>query len=336
MTAKPPLKDLCKNFLRFMIHTKKASPLTIKSYKTDLWELFGFEKSPSASPDSSKPSPFYKQKPQKNLLSPDLWTAKHKKALEKIIKFHLENRSVKHFQLAGSSQNRKLASAKSFIRYLARHNYITEDFRFMFKSPKVSARIPSFLSVDEIHSILQMFKKQRMNQQNRRDKALFLLLYGGGLRISEACKLKLKEINFADQSLRIKGKGRKERLLSLPKKSLQALKALGAENQKYLFGGNKPFSARKAYDIIRSLGQKAGLSKPLHPHTLRHSFATHLLAGGADLRVLQDLLGHKSLLATQKYIHLDIKRLSRALEERHPLHYSSSPLKNLHTTSSIR
>ena len=373
MTHRPPLKELCILFLHFMRHTKKASPLTVKAYRSDLWELFGFEKDSLAEELREKklkgqalftptgltsnsliseatntelekistpppPSPLVNANAKvntnakvKGAIYEDLggfeYTEKHKKDLEKVIKAHLENRSVKYFQLSGASQNRKLASAKSFIRYLAQHNYIAEDFRFMFRSPKVSARIPSFLSVDEILSILQMFKRQRESRHNSRDRALFLLLYGGGLRISEACRLQLKDIDFVDQSLKIKGKGRKERLISLPKTSIQALKELGwTENQSYVFGGTRPFSERKAYSIIRALGQRAGLSKPLHPHALRHSFATHLLAGGADLRVLQDLLGHKSLMATQKYTHLDIKHLSRALEERHPLHYSSFSL----------
>ena len=296
------LKNLCLLFLHFMAYTKKMSKHSLKAYKTDLQELFDLEKIDEFS--ISKESPSVK--------------ITNKKLLEKTIKFSIEKNTVKHLKLAHSSRNRKLAVAKSFIKWLAEYDYIDEDFRHLFKSPKVSYRIPSFLSVDEIFSILEVFKKEEGQTHTARDKALFFLLYGGGLRVSEACHLKNKDIDWSNRTIRIKGKGNKERLVSLPKKAITNLEALKTKKT-YIFG-NRPLSERKAYDIIKSIGQKTGLLKPLHPHALRHSFATHMLSGGTDLRILQELLGHKTLLATQKYTHLDLAHLFKALEKYHPLY----------------
>ena len=301
-TSQQTLENLCHLFLHFMVYTKKISEHTLKAYKTDLQELFNLKKTDEFFSSDKPPSV----------------KVEDRKQLEKIIKFLIEKNTVKHFKLANSSRGRKLAAIRSFIKWLADQDYIDEDFRHLFKSPKVASRIPSFLSVDEIFSILEMFKKEKENPYAERDRALFFLLYGGGLRVSEACQLKNKDIDWTNQILKIRGKGKKERLVSLPKKAIESLKALKT-HQIYLFG-SKPLPQRKAYDIIKSIGQKTGLLKPLHPHALRHSFATHMLLGGSDLRVLQELLGHKTLTATQKYTHLDLAHLSQALEKYHPLH----------------
>ena len=299
-TKQKTLKDLCHLFLHFMIYTKKISEHTLKAYKNDLQELFGFE-----------------QEEKHSLLKKQLLVEiDDKKQLTETIKFSVEKSTVKHLKLANSSRNRKLATIRSFIKWLAEQDYIDEDFRHLFKTPKVCSRIPSFLSVDEIFSILEMFKKEEGKANITRDKALFFLLYGGGLRVSEACQIKCEDIDWEKQILKIKGKGNKERLVSLPKKAIEHLISLKT-NQTYLFGP-RPLSQRKAYDIIKSIGQKTGLLKPLHPHALRHSFATHMLLGGSDLRVLQELLGHKTLTATQKYTHLDLAHLAQALEKYHP------------------
>lgn len=299
-TKQQILKDLCHLFLHFMAYTKKFSKHSLKAYTTDLHEFL----------DLKKPSPF--TIPEK----PILVTVKNKKQLEKTIKSLIEKNMTKHSKLAHSSRSRKLAVIKSFIKWLAEQNYIDEDFRHLFKSPKVPLRVPFFLSVDEIFSIMEMFKKEKGKVHTARDKALFFLLYGGGLRVSEACYVKVKNIDWENRTIKIKGKGNKERLVCFPKKAMENLKALKT-NHTYLFG-HKPLSERKAYDIIKSIGQKTGLLKPLHPHALRHSFATHMLTGGSNLRILQKLLGHKTLSSTQKYTHLDLAHLSQTLEMYHP------------------
>ena len=292
------LQDLCQLFLHYITHTKKLSTHSLKAYKTDLKEFFSFESSSL-------------EKKELNL------KVKNKKSLENKIKSLIEKHTNKRLNLTNASRSRKLAVARSFIKWLSENNYIEEDFRFLFKSPKVSYRVPSFLSVDEVFSILEMFKTKNIKDK---DKVLFFLLYGGGLRVSEACHLKNKDINWLNGTLQITGKGNKQRLVCLPEQAFKQIKSLKSDHI-YLFG-HAPMSERKAYSIIKSIGLKAGLLKPLNPHALRHSFATHMLIGGSNLRLLQKLLGHNSLTATQKYTHLDLAQLSKTLESFHPFNQS--------------
>ncbi len=299
--SKRILKDLLRLFFHFVFYTKKISPHSLRAYKSDLCSFFGFEKADEQGLSKALPSVFVKNKTQ----------------LESDIKLLIERGANQNSKLAPSSRNRKMAVVRSFIKWLAEQEYIKEDFRYLYPTGKSVFRVPSFLSVDEVFVILKMFKKEKKGPRANRNQALFFLLYGGGLRVSEASVLKNKDVDWQGRTLRVKGKGGKERLVSLPKKAFEKIKALKS-HQIYLFG-HKPLPVRTAYGIIRAIGQKAGLLKPLRPHDLRHSFATHLLVGGSDLRVLQELLGHKSLATTQKYTHLDLAHLSRALEKYHPL-----------------
>lgn len=295
------LKKLCSAFLYYMYYTQKASPHTLKAYEADLRMFF------------DKPKKWRKM-PIKTLTKIPSIDETGKKKLEDAIKTAIKQASYKWIRLSTPSKGRKLASIRSFIRWLFKNNYILEDFRHFFKSPKISSKIPHFLSVDEVFYVFETLKKGKSN----RDMALFVLLYGGGLRVSEACRLRAKDVYWNEQIIKIKGKGNKERLIAIPKTSFKYLEPLKF-NAPYLFGV-KPLSERKSYDIIKNLGKKANLLKPLHPHMLRHSFATHLLSGGSDLRVLQELLGHKTLLATQKYTHLDLAHLSEIVEKFHPMY----------------
>ncbi len=139
--------------------------------------------------------------------------------------------------------------------------------------------------------------------------------------MSEACSLRWTDIRMKERVLKVLGKGGKERLVAVPGKVTRALRPLAGSGDEFVFGA-AALDARRAYDWVRDAGRRAGLLKPLHPHALRHSFATHLLASGANLRALQELLGHASLQATQKYTHVSIDQLARTLERHHPL---SSP-----------
>jgi integrase/recombinase XerC/integrase/recombinase XerD len=227
--------------------------------------------------------------------------------------------------LAPASRNRKLAAVRSFLKWLHQTGEIEDDFSSRLVSTKVPVRLPHFISVDEALSLIRSLKPGTV------EHALVLLLYGGGLRVSEACGLRWRDL-AVERTLRVTGKGGKERLIAVPQLVWTSVKALGATrpeapaaNSSVLSGGVEPFSPRQAYNIVREAGRKAQLLKPLHPHALRHSFATHLLTSGADLRVLQELLGHSSLLATQKYTHLSLDHLARSMEKHHPL--SASKLK---------
>jgi integrase/recombinase XerC/integrase/recombinase XerD len=221
--------------------------------------------------------------------------------------------------LAPASRNRKCAAVRGWFKWLFQEHYLTEDVSLRVVSPKVPHKLPHFISVDEAMSVIRAIEEPAV-------RAMVLLLYGGGLRVSEACALRWSDLGDEQaRSFRVMGKGGRQRVVSVPALVWTAVEALPRDGGGYVFGGALPLSSRKAYEWVRRAGARAGLLKPLAPHALRHSYATHLLTSGADLRVLQELLGHRSLAATQKYTHLSMDHLARALEKHHPL--SASKLK---------
>lgn len=238
--------------------------------------------------------------------------------------------------LSMASRNRKTATLKSFFNWLYSQKYIDRPLAELLQSPKVPKKIPHFISVDEALSVIQFFQADFQNQKSARDQeqvqksqsvfVLFCLLYGGGLRISEACQLKWEDVSLRTRSLRVLGKGQKERIVLIPEFCIQQLNTLKtySESTAFVFG-EKELNTRIGYEWIRQLGKKVGLMNSLHPHSLRHSFATHMLGSGANLRTLQKLLGHESLAATEKYTHLNVDQLARTMESNHPL--SKSPIK---------
>lgn len=299
------VKNLCILFLHDILYKQKLSEHTVRAYKKDLGEFFNFDSKEEFCLEKLPTSSIKVQK---------------KKQFELEIKNCIKETSCRWTKLSSASRGRKLAAMRSFIKWLAENKHIKEDFRHLFKSPKVAFKIPHFLSVDEVLFLVDLLdkKKEKKTKDILRDRALFFLLYGGGLRISEACSLKTQDIDWDNNIIKIKGKGNKERLVAMPKKSINALKELKL-NSVYFFG-DEPLANRKAYEIIKNLGSEANLLKDLHPHALRHSFATHLLSSGSDLRALQELLGHKTLSATQKYTHLDLTHLSQTLNKFHPIY----------------
>jgi integrase/recombinase XerC/integrase/recombinase XerD len=223
-------------------------------------------------------------------------------------------------KLSLASRNRKAGTLKSFFNWLYRKGYIESPLSEKIAAPFVPKKIPNFISVDEAIFLIQLITTQIQNSNEPKlvyQNALILLLYGGGLRISEACDLKWINVNIEKKQILVMGKGNKERWIVLPQKTIEALK-LVKKNNLYIWG-DEPLSQRVAYNWVRSWGSKANFLKPLNPHALRHSYATHLLQGGADLRVLQELLGHSSLVATEKYTHLTVDHLARVVNSLHPL-----------------
>ncbi len=215
---------------------------------------------------------------------------------------------MSHLQPA--SKARKIASVKGFLKWLYQNGHSDKPIGEILRGPKVPQKLPRYLSVDEVVAVIKAEK------DNLQSLSLILLLYGGGLRVSEACNLKWRDCDFSKNAIRVLGKGGKERMAVLAPVVGSYLQKLPRDSD-FVFGNN--FSTRKAYDIIRNSGARAGLLKPIHPHALRHSYATHLLSDGADLRVLQELLGHTSLHATQKYTHLSLDELARTMEAHHPM-----------------
>lgn len=287
------LSEQVDNFLNFMENVESCSPLTLKSYALDLSQAFPFLKDPVK---------------KKNLWSED-----------EILRMARQAQQA-WGTLSLASRNRKAATLKSFFGYLFQNGLIERELASQVHGPKVPKKIPHFISVDEVLSILQSF--DRDEKPNLSEKLLFLILYGTGLRISEACSLEWKNIDFQQRVLRVTGKGQKERLVAIPKSVNDILQS--SRNGSSSIWGPEGLSTRRAYEWIRQRGIKAGLLRPIHPHALRHSFATHLLASGANLRTLQELLGHESLQATEKYTHLGVDELARTLQKHHP--FSGKPL----------
>jgi site-specific recombinase XerD len=294
------LRKSILNYLKYMEFVKTSSPLTLKAYRTDLEQAFGKIE------DNANNSASFTESEVTVLI---------RQALNKWAPLSL------------SSKNRKSATLKSFFGWVFQERLTERDLSSQIVCPKVPKKMPHFLSVDEAMAVLSSFDGKDKRVHNLREKALFLLLYGGGLRVSEACTLKWKNVHTATRSLRLLGKGQKERLVILPNLAMSVLQNLRSfDDGEFVFGGDKALDPRTAYEWVRTRGAKAHLMKPLHPHALRHSFATHLLSSGANLRTLQELLGHESLQATEKYTHLGVDQLARTLENHHPLSQSKNKL----------
>lgn len=299
------LAEIAANYLNYLELARTASHLTSKSYASDINQFL----------QSLRIGKIFYQNQKWAVFGPPGPVIK-----VDLLKSLLRSAQVNWSPLSPASRNRKSACLKSFFKWLLSEGYISEDLASSVVCPKVPTRVPHFLSLDEALALIQGLRRSP-SADSHRDLVLILLLYGGGLRISEACNLKWSDIHFSDRTMRVKGKGSKERLVAMVDLLVSALKTqqkAAPEKEKYVFG-SKPIDPRVAYEIVRRAGARAGLLKPLHPHALRHSFATHMLTGGTDLRVLQELLGHESLVATQKYLHLSIASLSSTIEANHPL-----------------
>lgn len=298
---------ILSNFLYFMEFIKSASPHTLRAYQVDLRQFFQI-------PNSLITGPY----------TPFLLSQKQKlQCLEKLIPVYLGPIFKNHWgYLSAPSRNRKTATLKSFFHWAFSEEIFSKDYSTHLTCAPIPQKIPHFLSVDEVLSILSSFKTNSPKPIPLPHQILFLLLYGGGLRISEACNLTWKDTDWEKPALRILGKGKKERLIPLPELCIKALREHfeTQEFPKYLLTKNeKPLNPRTAYTWIENIGVQANLQSPLNPHALRHSLATHLLSSGMNLRVLQNLLGHASLRATEKYTHLDVHRLAEVMQKSLPL-----------------
>lgn len=301
MTVKEELKlsYLIAKYLNFQVFAKNLSQLTSKSYANDLKQFLR----PLGRFEILLGQSGYNLRP---LEGPILEPKVTKKGLLPLVKAAQNSWSG----LKASSRNRKYSTLKGFFRWLESENYLKDILSEEISAPKVPQKIPHFISVDEAMSLL----KAGLDQKT---KCLVLLLYAAGLRVAEASGLKWSELDLNNGLLRVIGKGGKERQVALVAILSKELRNLPREGD-FVFG-KEALDTRVAYDWVRKAGARAGLLKSLHPHALRHSFATHMLSSGTDLRILQELLGHQSLTATQKYLHLSLDSLARTMEGTHPL-----------------
>ena len=250
-------------------------------------------------------------------------------ALDKIdhlmIRSYLSN--LQDRNLARSTVLRRLSSLRSFFKYLCRRGYLEVEPTAALASPKVQRKLPDFLEIPEIEAILTM--PNTSNIIGLRDQAIMELLYSTGMRVSELLQLDSKDLDRQNALVKVRGKGKKERLLPIGRTAMNALE--NYLTRRHELSGDMPspaiFLSQRGKRIpdaksirrrIEKYAHDAGIKKNITPHTLRHTFATHLLNAGADLRSVQELLGHSSLSTTQIYTHVTADRLRRVYEKSHP------------------
>ena len=230
--------------------------------------------------------------------------------------------------LAPRSLRRLVSGIRALFRYLVAENYLETNPALLLEPPRLGLHLPSVLSVDEIDAMIDAIDSA--SPQALRDRALIETLYGCGLRVSEAINLEIGRLNLAEGYLSVVGKGSKERLVPLGQVTADALSdwlaqradgkiADGEENYVFLAPRTgRRITRMRVFDIVKRLASQAGITTEVSPHTLRHSFASHLLEGGANLRAIQQMLGHESISTTQIYIHLDRSQLRREILLHHP------------------
>jgi integrase/recombinase XerD len=230
--------------------------------------------------------------------------------------------------LSARSQSRIISGIRQFYSFLLLENYVTKDPSELLDQPKIGLKLPEVLTVEEIDALLAAIDLSK--PEGHRNKAMLETLYSCGLRVSELVNLKFSDLYFDEGFIRVVGKGNKERLVPASPSVAKEVKwyvdtirvhlsiQKGHENFVFLNRRGAQLTRVMVFTIIKDLAQLIGLSKNISPHTFRHSFATHLLEGGANLRAIQDMLGHESITTTEIYTHLDQRYLKEAILNFHP------------------
>ncbi|MFC1897161.1 tyrosine recombinase XerC [Chloroflexota bacterium] len=294
------MQAVFNKYLNYLEVERNASPYTVRNYTTDLLDFFQF----------------LRDKEIDSLKEVDRHT------LRDYLSHLMEKGFVK------TSIARKLSAIRSFYRYLLREEIISTSPVATTSSPKLDRRLPSFLTLEEINRLLEA--PDLSTPQGLRDRALLELLYASGLRVSELVSLSLEQINLDTNEIRVWGKGSKERMVLIGKPAARALTAYLNQGRPELLGkrGNsalfinrygKRLIERRVQRILEKYTNIADIGKRVYPHMLRHTFATHLLDGGADLRVVQELLGHASLSSTQIYTHVSKSQARKVYLSAHPM-----------------
>jgi integrase/recombinase XerC len=244
----------------------------------------------------------------------------------RIDNFHVRTFAAREHRdgLGPRSVQRRLSALRGFFNYLIRERVVDANPAADIRAPKAGKRLPKTLDVDQVASLLERRPKDALS---RRDHAMLELLYSSGLRLSELAGLDVADLDLADRTVRVLGKGSKTRVLPVGRQALAALRAwladrraLAKDGAGALFVGQsgRRLGARAIQRRIGRWAAKSDLNVPVHPHLLRHSFATHLLESSRDLRGVQELLGHADISTTQVYTHLDFQHLARIYDQSHP------------------
>ena len=235
---------------------------------------------------------------------------------------------INELGMSAFSQARIISGLKSFYKFLLYEGELDSDPTELLEAPKLGRKLPDTLSVEEIDQILAAIDHSK--PEGMRNRAMLETLYSSGLRVSELIGLKMSNVHSDVGFLRIFGKGSKERLVPIGKEALKYIKIYqnevrvhldiksGNESFMFLNRNGRQLSRQMVFIVIKTLVEKAGIKKTISPHTFRHSFATHLIEGGADLRAVQEMLGHESITTTEIYTHLDRDYLRQVIQEYHP------------------
>jgi integrase/recombinase XerC len=303
------MQEALNKYVDYLEAERGLSPYTVRNYTMDLIGNYarGSEKG------------FFQFLRVKQINSLD---EVDKQVLRDYMAWLMEQGVVKH------SIARKLSAIRSFYRYLLREEKVSANPLEKASSPKLDRRLPSFLTAEETVRLLET--PDLSTPQGLRNRALLELLYASGMRVSELESLNLEQLNMETNGIRVWGKGSKERMVLIGEPAAHALNNYLAQGRPVLlgrkktdavflnqFGGRLP--ARRIQKILDRCAQKAGIEKRVHPHVLRHTFATHLLDGGADLRVVQELLGHAQLATTQVYTHVSQSQARKIYQSAHPM-----------------
>ena len=302
MTCADPKKDehnLIYKYKQYLLFEKSLSPHTLDAYLHDIEKLL-----------------HHLSTQGKNPLDVRLEDLEHFLA------------SLHDDEIGPRSQARILSGIRSFYRFLVIDGYIEADPTLLLESPKIGMKLPEVLSLHEIDLMIDSIDLSK--REGQRNRAIIETMYSCGLRVSEACNLKLSDLYLSEGFIKVEGKGSKQRLVPISERAVaeimdymtdRATIDIKPGHEDYLFVSahmKKKLSRITLFHIIKELAEQAGIKKTISPHTLRHSFATHLLEGGANLRVIQSMLGHEDIGTTEIYTHIDAHRLRSEIIDHHP------------------
>lgn len=291
-------KSIIIKYRQYLKLEKSLSANTVEAYLTDLDKLFAFLELESIHFTEV--------------------------TLENLETFSAELRDI---GIHPRSQARILSGIRSFFRFLLLEDYIQQAPSELLESPQIGKHLPDVLTVEEIDRLIGSI--DRSTREGQRNRAILETLYSCGLRVSELCNLKLSDLYLKEKFIKVEGKGSKQRLVPISPRAIHELELYFPDrNEGLIKPGYKDFvfisrfgkniSRIMVFHIIKELAEQIGLKKTISPHTFRHSFATHLLEGGANLRAIQCMLGHESIGTTEIYTHLDRSRLRQEILEHHP------------------
>ena len=306
------------SFLQHLIVEKGFSRNTSDAYRNDLGQFWEFIQ------DHTNSDKYSNNNGSGSKNANQVWSAVDINVLNEYIE---DLRGRKGYR--DTTTARKVASIKSFFGFLSENNIITEDPTESIGSPRVGRTLPKFLPEEEVTSLLDTAYKSGTNEGHR-DAVIMELLYATGLRVGELVSLNMQDVDLSESYIRCMGKGSKERIVHLYPKALEELRRYLKHARVALIGHRRTepslfvnhrgerLTRQWVWTILKTYAQKAGIQQNITPHTLRHSFATHLLQNGASLRHVQELLGHSSISTTQVYTHLTNGYVEKEYEKSHP------------------